>query len=212
MFFITVQSMDYLAKLRKRNFTLFSFSRTCHSASTMPEADRLSHVLKWQANNAERMQALAEREKVATRKYARERAIYRRATEPRFKLEQNLRTRISAFLKGKGKSVFSRAVLGCSLVEFQAHLEKQFQRGMNWLNYGAGWHIDHKKPVAAFNVEVLEELLACFHYTNYQPLWKTDNLRKNSFYEGHMIRRFDFEKMLKRPTFAEKRKIDLGQI
>jgi desulfoferrodoxin (superoxide reductase-like protein) len=59
-------------------------------------------------------------------------------------------------------------------------LEKQFKLGMNWDNYGrSGWHIDHIKPCASFDLTKKEEQLKCFHYTNLQPLWARENLIKS---------------------------------
>lgn len=58
------------------------------------------------------------------------------------------------------------------------HLESLFQEGMNWDNYGYyGWHIDHIKPVASFNLinedgsQNLEEIKKCWALENLQPLW-----------------------------------------
>jgi hypothetical protein len=48
---------------------------------------------------------------------------------------------------------------------------------MNWDNYGS-WHIDHKKPLAAFDLTKVEQFRQAVHYTNLQPLWRIDNLRK----------------------------------
>ena len=40
-------------------------------------------------------------------------------------------------------------------------------------------HIDHIKPVSAFNLDVPEEMLDCCHYTNLQPLLAETNLNKS---------------------------------
>ena len=50
---------------------------------------------------------------------------------------------------------------------------------MTWENYGE-WEIDHKRPLAAFNLGDHTERLAAFHYSNCQPLWKIENRMKNA--------------------------------
>jgi len=60
-----------------------------------------------------------------------------------------------------------------------AHIEKQFKPGMNWENYSLyGWHIDHIRPCASFDLTKEEEIQKCFHYSNLQPLWAEENLKK----------------------------------
>lgn len=49
---------------------------------------------------------------------------------------------------------------------------------MSWDNYG-DWHIDHRKPCSLFDLSKKSEQLKCFNYTNLQPLWAIDNLRKS---------------------------------
>jgi len=105
-----------------------------------------------------------------------------------------MRARIRNLLKkAEANKYYSLTeVLGCDVETFRAHLESQFTDGMNWLNYGQGydkWNIDHIKPCIAFDLIDPEEQKKCFHYTNLQPLWQTDNFSKNSFYEGKLIRK-----------------------
>jgi hypothetical protein len=51
---------------------------------------------------------------------------------------------------------------------------------MSWGNYGLhGWHVDHIIPCASFDLTDPEQQRQCFHYTNLQPLWAEDNLRKS---------------------------------
>ena len=69
-------------------------------------------------------------------------------------------------------------LIGCSIEELKQHLEKQFTLGMNWKNYGYGWHVDHIKPCAFFDFSKEEEQKKCFNYTNLQPLWATENFKK----------------------------------
>ena len=61
---------------------------------------------------------------------------------------------------------------------FKGYIEGKFTEGMNWDNYGQ-WHVDHKRPCASFNLTIRADQLACFHFSNLQPLWAADNLLKS---------------------------------
>jgi len=79
--------------------------------------------------------------------------------------------------------------LGCSLDALREHLERQFQPGMTWDNWGRqGWHIDHIKPLLHFDLEDEGQLRIVCHYTNLQPLWWRDNIVKGHVERGHTIR------------------------
>ena len=98
---------------------------------------------------------------------------------PHWRALVNLRRRMSFVLAGARKAAHSIELLGCTRDELRAHLERQFTSGMTWDNYGVkGWHIDHRKPCAAFDLTNSEQQKECFHYTNLQPLWAKDNLAK----------------------------------
>lgn len=102
--------------------------------------------------------------------------------DPQYKLRRRLGNQLYKHIKDQtGK--FS--LVGCSLLELQKHLESQFKEGMSWENYGFyGWHIDHIRPCASFNLADLKEQKLCFHYTNLQPLWWEENLSKgDNYYE-----------------------------
>ena len=53
---------------------------------------------------------------------------------------------------------------------------------MTWNNHGK-WHIDHRRPCASFDLTKEEDIKMCFHYTNLQPLWSTDNIRKRDKFD-----------------------------
>ena len=44
-------------------------------------------------------------------------------------------------------------------------------------NYGL-WHVDHIKPCFSFDLTDPEQQKICFHYTNLQPLWALENIKK----------------------------------
>lgn len=96
-----------------------------------------------------------------------------------FRIKLNLRTRILDALDGKNKSAHTMQLLGTSPEGLRVHLEAQFKPGMSWETYGPkGWHVDHIKPCASFDLSDPEQQRQCFHYTNLQPLWWTENLAK----------------------------------
>jgi hypothetical protein len=100
-------------------------------------------------------------------------------SDPSFKILSNIRCRISAVLKrGMAKKhADTISLLGCSLGRFMEYLHAHFLPGMSFSNYGE-WHVDHKIPCAEFNFSDPEHQKVCFHFTNLQPLWAADNLRK----------------------------------
>ncbi len=100
---------------------------------------------------------------------------------PKYIILRALRKRLGFALNAikQKKKVSTLNLLGCSIEKFKEYIEIKFKNGMNWENYGK-WHIDHIKPIAKFDLNVLEEQKECFHYTNLQPLWAIENIKKGS--------------------------------
>lgn len=107
--------------------------------------------------------------------------IYRKKLKqkPIQKIKNNLRKRIKEILGYKDISISKS--LGCTPKEFRAYIESLFTPGMTWENYGK-WHIDHKKPLSKFDLIKKEEREKANHYTNLQPLWAIDNIKKGNKY------------------------------
>lgn len=100
-----------------------------------------------------------------------------------YRIIHNLRERLRVSLHNNSKGAKTKDLIGCSIDELKKHLESKFTEGMNWDNYGRkGWHIDHIKPCILFDMSDPEQQKQCFHYTNLQPLWWKDNLKKYSKY------------------------------
>ena len=96
-----------------------------------------------------------------------------------FKLTNNTRTIIKQSFRRNGYSKNSKTyqILGCTFEDFKEHLEKQFKDDMNWDNIGK-WHLDHIYPISLAKDE--EELIKLNHYTNFQPMWAIDNIKKSN--------------------------------
>jgi hypothetical protein len=157
----------------------------------------LASVRAWRAKNKQRQAELSRRwaeqnpERVRAAQTAyyirnRERCIAKYAQEWRAlpndsekKIYHRLYTRMDCALPdGVPLCAEMDELIGCSISEFRSHIESKFADGMNWAD--GGWHIDHIIPCAAFDLSCPEQQKACFHFSNTQPLWKSDNLRKHS--------------------------------
>jgi len=130
-----------------------------------------------------------ERKEVAQKRapYILEYVNARRNADPSFKLRMNLRHRIWSALQANeaSKSGGIEKLVGCSALDLMGHLQLQFTDGMSWDNYGRnGWHVDHIQPCASFDLTDPEQQRQCFHYSNLQPLWAADNIRKGARWQN----------------------------
>jgi hypothetical protein len=118
--------------------------------------------------------------KLANPGYASAYQAKRCAEDPIFLARKNLRNRLRKFVLGQKRGSIG-TVIGCDWNQLVAHLESQFKPGMGWENYSIrGWHIDHIRPCASFDLTDPEQQKECFHYSNLQPLWAEENLKKGA--------------------------------
>jgi len=137
---------------------------------------------KWRRNNPEKVKASVLKWRIENRdKHLSTRNKYqkKRRQNPLIIISERIRALIFFKLKVKNYTKKSRTheILGCSYDDFKIYIEKQFKDGMTWNNKGA-WHIDHIIPTCVAKTE--QELIKLNHYTNLQPLWAEDNLKKGS--------------------------------
>jgi len=104
----------------------------------------------------------------------------RKKIDPTFKLIKNVRRRLKRFLDvnyiTKRSQTFE--IIGCAPQFLKEHIENQFTNGMSWDLMGKHIHIDHIIPLSSAKTE--EELYKLCHYSNLQPLWAEDNLKKSN--------------------------------
>ncbi len=105
-----------------------------------------------------------------------------------YKLKKYLRNRLRDAVKNNYKSGSAVRDLGCSVGDLKLWLEKQFQNGMTWDNYGK-WHIDHIIPLSHFDLTDKKQSKKACHWFNLRPLWANENLSrgKNIFNESSRI-------------------------
>jgi len=100
-----------------------------------------------------------------------------------YRMRVKLKNKIYDILKkfGADKKNTTIELLGCDIEFFLKYMENKFEEGMTWENYGyETWHIDHIIPVSSFDLTKEEEQRKCWHYTNLQPLWAKDNIKKGA--------------------------------
>ena len=149
---------------------------------------------KWREANAEkhRQNALAwyyaNKKRAQSNQAKRDRE--RVKTDPVYKIAKLLRTRVGNAIRRFGRKNGSAIKdLGCSVPELKMHLENQFEAGMSWDNHGQ-WHIDHILPLAKFDLTNPEQFRKAVHYTNLQPMWAVDNIRKGASVPAELTQRF----------------------
>lgn len=117
-------------------------------------------------------------------------------TNPQFKIRHNLSARMRDVIRVHGgiKTSSILKLLGASIEEVRLHIQSQFDKDMSWENYGQ-CHIDHIIPCDYFNLIDIEQQKLCFHYLNLQPLWASENIKKNKYLPE------DFEEILLKIKF-----------
>ena len=149
-----------------------------HEANKEKRADQRKaryEVNKDKVSAQQKAYRKANREKIN----ARIRQRYKRDVQ--FRLGLALRNRLRRAVKNQQRTSSAIRALGCTIKELKRHLEAQFTDGMSWENWALdGWHIDHIKPLASFDLTDRKQLLEACHYTNLQPLWAKENLSKGA--------------------------------
>lgn len=125
---------------------------------------------KWRRKNKGKVQAIQTR--YASKKLK---------SDPVVCLKNRMRVRVCQAVRSAGvyKSDCTLSLIACTSAQLKKHIESKFLPGMTWKNRRR-WHVDHIVPIAAFDISTAEGQKAAFHYTNLQPLWAEDNLRKSA--------------------------------
>lgn len=126
------------------------------------------YATEWRVNNAEHI-----------RQYNRDRQARLLIEDPQYRLRLALRTRLNRAINGSYRTGSAVRDLGCSIAEFKVYVEAQFEPGMSWDNWSRnGWHLDHIKPLAGFDLTDRAQFLEACHYTNIRPMWGDENRKR----------------------------------
>lgn len=183
----------YPAKRKRTSDGHAGFCKSCYVnkakkwSADNPEK-RKEIAKNWENNNKEKVKELrkktrlkpeskqknAEWRKKNVTKYLKN----KRHSDSMFALRIKMRSIIRKAFDRNGytKRSKSQSIIGCTFEELKIHIESQFQPNMTWHNRSA-WHLDHRIPLATAKTE--EDVIRLNHYTNLQPLWAADNLRKS---------------------------------
>lgn len=183
-----------MVKDKKKKIGVRTLCKKCNSRNTIESQKnsetykklrRISYQKCIEKHNETRSKYNSTEEfKENRRQYFRKYYPERYKTDPEFKLRHRLAKRILTAIQREYKSGSTLELIGCSIDEAKKHIESQFKDGMTWDNHGLhGWHIDHIKPCASFDLTDPEQQKQCFHYTNLQPLWAEDNMKKGDKYK-----------------------------
>lgn len=140
-------------------------------------------IKRWRKENPEKLKIYRirserkNRDKIRARKRPYE--LFRYRNDPVFRLRRLARCRYRDILKSKGKSkrLSTFKALGCTPDYLKLHLESLFKIGMTWANYGE-WEIDHIIPLG--RAHTIGEIEKLSHYTNLQPMWRSENRSKSA--------------------------------
>jgi len=134
-----------------------------------------THKIAWDKRS------MAYRKTSKWKEYKRNYMNRRYKTDTRFRILTRLRNRtreaVSTYGGKKCKSTLKYT--GCTIEELCKHLESKFINGLSWDNIHL-WDIDHVIPCSSFDMAKPEDQLKCFHYSNLQPMWRIDNIRKSN--------------------------------
>jgi hypothetical protein len=114
-------------------------------------------------------------------------STWRLKNDPQFKLHSRLNTRISDALKRQGiaKAAKTEDLIDAPIADFKSYLAANWEEGMSWENYGkGGWHVDHIRPCASFDLTDEAQQRVCFNWRNLRPMWGAENIGKSDNYDA----------------------------
>ena len=146
--------------------------------------DKISQLNKnWRSNNKERAALISKEWRAKNADKVREdKRLYfknRTASDPMFAMRRRLSRRLNLAISSNGykKTSKMRDIIGCDWTDLIKHIESKFTEGMSWDNRNL-WHIDHIIPLSS--AKSFDELVGLNHYSNLQPLWAIDNMKKGN--------------------------------
>jgi len=179
-----VKKFNEFGKSINRMFGIAIYCKQCISVLGVKNREQNNKRCRlWGVRNKEKISKYNKKWNKKNRLYYKKYNKKRKKEDVCYRIRMNLSARLTQTVQNNRKSASILKLIGCDLNYLKKYLEEQFFDGMSWDNYGYwGWHIDHIRPCASFDLSKPEEQRKCFHYSNLQPLWAKDNLSKGSKY------------------------------
>lgn len=182
------KDLSQFDKQNEKKCKLRSSCKTCNKEWFLENKDKIKeykreYYLRTKERDKAKKEDYYEKHKKEINSYKVTWQKKREDNDPVFKLKRRLNNLIWQSFKRRNKyfykSISSEHILGCSTDFFIQYISNKFTEGMTLDNHGE-WHIDHITPVSIAKTE--EDLIKLCHYTNLQPLWAVDNLKKGNKY------------------------------
>lgn len=127
----------------------------------------------------------------------------RKTVDMNYKLMCIHRNHIHKYISNiKTSKQSSITYLGCSIDNYKKWLEFQFDKDVNWNNYGSTWTIDHVLPLSLFNLQDENEKMIGFNWKNTRPC--KDNFQKSNKLQVYHY----FNTMISLHRFIQNNKLD----
>lgn len=181
------KSFEEFGKCKHGKFGLNSHCKSCRKEYDMLNRDKLLiyHKLK-RENELEKFIAYDKKYKSENKDKINKYNRKRWKNDLNHKIKGILRVRLHSILKENKKIDSAYKLIGCNLDYFIFYLESLFLPEFNWENHGIVWELDHIIPCSRFNLSILEEQQKCFHFSNYQPLFKTTKIAESFGYNDQI--------------------------
>jgi len=193
----TEKPLDAFSKHRCRRDGFNSSCRVCRSKADKAYSTKHKEKIKaylrdyyqknkqkakeYQIKNKERRRVNKKNWDLKNKEHVRQYIKTKWKNNPAFRIGETIRIALRQFLKNPHYKAKQMLDIGCTAEELKYHIEKQFEPGMTWDNWGYyGWHLDHKIPLSHFDLTIRAEYLKACNFANIQPLWREVNKAKSN--------------------------------
>jgi len=137
---------------------------------------RLAERCVWNVVKQQRSRDNASANAKANRPRINKRKRDLRVSDPRWRVEANLRSRLADFCRTKGivKARTTEVLIGTTWSQLEVHLSNQLRPGENMLDKD----VDHIFPIRLYDLNSEAQQKQCMHYSNLQPLTDSENSSK----------------------------------